>query len=182
MLNKIENKVVQAESFITVVLFLTMVGVVCWSVLCRKVLNIPFISGEEIARYLTIYSAYIGIAIGVNKRAHIGVEVVVHLIKGKAQKFVKILGLVVTSMLFVLLFVLSVKMSIQYINNGQITTMTNLPMVVVYSCIPISMFLSIIHSISNVVKSLHGENVLSEEEEELERYRCDIDKGEKEEE
>ncbi len=182
MLNKIENKVVQAESFITVILFLSMVAVVCWSVLCRKVLDIPFISGEEIARYLTIYAAYIGIAVGVNKKAHIGVEIVLHLLKGKVQRFTKLFGQVVIIGIFLLLLVLSIKMSNQYVDTNQMTTMTELPMLVVYSCVPISMFLSTLHSISNLIKDIKGEEILTEEQEELERYKCAPDKNEEEEE
>lgn len=48
------------EGFLSVVLFLAMVAIVCWSVICRYALKIPFLQSEELARYLMIYIVYIG--------------------------------------------------------------------------------------------------------------------------
>ena len=53
------------EGFLSVVLFLAMVAIVCWSVICRYALKIPFLQSEELARYLMIYIVYIGTSIGV---------------------------------------------------------------------------------------------------------------------
>ena len=51
------------EGFLSVVLFLAMVAIVCWSVICRYALKIPFLQSEELARYLMIYIVYIGTSI-----------------------------------------------------------------------------------------------------------------------
>ena len=55
MLKKIDDAVNKFEGTVSVVLFLIMVLVVCWSVICRRVLKITFLQGEELARYLMIY-------------------------------------------------------------------------------------------------------------------------------
>ena len=68
------------EGFLSVVLFLAMVAIVCWSVICRYALKIPFLQSEELARYLMIYIVYIGTSIGVKSKSHIGVEVFVDML------------------------------------------------------------------------------------------------------
>ena len=46
MLKKIDDAVNKFEGTVSVVLFLIMVLVVCWSVICRRVLKITFLQGE----------------------------------------------------------------------------------------------------------------------------------------
>ena len=79
MLKKLDQAFSKVEGFLSVVLFLAMVAIVCWSVICRYALKIPFLQSEELARYLMIYIVYIGTSIGVKSKSHIGVEVFVDL-------------------------------------------------------------------------------------------------------
>lgn len=69
MLKKLDQAFSKVEGFLSVVLFLAMVAIVCWSVICRYALKIPFLQSEELARYLMIYIVYIGTSIGVKVRA-----------------------------------------------------------------------------------------------------------------
>ena len=73
MLKKLDQAFSKVEGFLSVVLFLAMVAIVCWSVICRYALKIPFLQSEELARYLMIYIVYIGTSIGVKSKSHIGV-------------------------------------------------------------------------------------------------------------
>ena len=58
MLKKLDQAFSKVEGFLSVVLFLAMVAIVCWSVICRYALKIPFLQSEELARYLMIYIVY----------------------------------------------------------------------------------------------------------------------------
>lgn len=98
------------EGFLSVVLFLAMVAIVCWSVICRYALKIPFLQSEELARYLMIYIVYIGTSIGVKSKSHIGVEVFVDMLPEKIYKKVRIFTEILCMLMFVLLFVLSLQM------------------------------------------------------------------------
>ena len=80
MLKKLDQAFSKVEGFLSVVLFLAMVAIVCWSVICRYALKIPFLQSEELARYLMIYIVYIGTSIGVKSKSHIGVEVFVDML------------------------------------------------------------------------------------------------------
>ena len=47
MLKKLDQAFSKVEGFLSVVLFLAMVAIVCWSVICRYALKIPFLQSEE---------------------------------------------------------------------------------------------------------------------------------------
>lgn len=151
MLKKIENHVVKVEETISVVLFLSIVCVVVWSVLCRYVFKISFLSGEELARYLMIYCVFFGTSIGVKRKAHIGVEFVVQALHGKARRAIILLGDLLSFVLFLILLALSIIMMQQFLQNGQITTVTKVPMYLIFSCLPISMLLCSFHSFCRLV-------------------------------
>ena len=110
MLKKLDQAFSKVEGFLSVVLFLAMVAIVCWSVICRYALKIPFLQSEELARYLMIYIVYIGTSIGVKSKSHIGVEVFVDMLPEKIYKKVRIFTEILCMLMFVLLFVLSLQM------------------------------------------------------------------------
>ena len=150
MLKKIDYIVGKIEGALSVVLFLAMVVVVCWSVICRYVLKIPFLQSEELARYLMIFIVYIGTSIGVKNRSHIGVEVFVDMIPERWNKKVRVFTEILCMLMFVLLFVLSLQMMNHLITTKQMTTTTKIPTAVVFFCLPMGFFMGIIHYIYGI--------------------------------
>ena len=151
MLKKLDQAFSKVEGFLSVVLFLAMVAIVCWSVICRYALKIPFLQSEELARYLMIYIVYIGTSIGVKSKSHIGVEVFVDMLPEKIYKKVRIFTEILCMLMFVLLFVLSLQMF-----NHLIMT-TQIPTAVVFFCLPMGFFMGIIHylySIETMIKDI----------------------------
>lgn len=116
MLQKIDNAVSKFEESLCVLIFLSMVCVVCWSVICRYCLEIPFLQGEELARYLMIYVVFIGTSIGVKNKSHIGVDVFVGMIPEHIRKYVHIMTEILSCLIFVVLLILSIEMFI-YLGN-----------------------------------------------------------------
>lgn len=165
ILKKIDNAVSKFEGVVSVILFLVMVLVVCWSVICRRILKITFLQGEELARYLMIYVVYLGTSIGVKTKAHIGVEVFVDLLPKKAKRYVKIVTETLCMLIFIVLFVLSIQMMQHLMATMQMTTTTQIPTFCIFVCVPVSMFLGIIHyivEIGDMVKAVaakEGESV-----------------------
>ena len=150
MLKKIDNAVSKIEDIFSVVLFLAMVLVTCWSVLCRYVFQITFLQGEEISRYLMIYVVYFGTSIAVKTRSHIGVDVFVEMLPDKLKANVKIFTEILCALIFLLLFVLSIQMMGQLISTHQMTTTTQIPMYIVFACIPIGLLFGVVHYIMEI--------------------------------
>lgn len=157
MLKKLDQAFSKVEGFLSVVLFLAMVAIVCWSVICRYALKIPFLQSEELARYLMIYIVYIGTSIGVKSNSHLGVEVFVDMLPEKIYKKVRIFTEILCMLMFVLLFVLSLQMFNHLIMTKQMTTTTQIPTAVVFFCLPMGFFMGIIHylySIETMIKDI----------------------------
>ena len=150
MIRKIDNVVSKVEDLISVVLFLAMVLVTCWSVVCRYVLKITFLQGEEISRYLMIYVVYFGSSIAVKTGAHIGVDVFVEMLPEKLKANVKIFTEILCALMFFLLFVLAVRMMGQMVSTMQMTTTTNIPMFCVFACIPAGLLFGTVHYITKI--------------------------------
>lgn len=113
MLKKLDQAFSKVEGFLSVVLFLAMVAIVCWSVICRYALKIPFLQSEELARYLMIYIVYIGTSIGVKSKSHIGVEVFVDMLPEKIYKKVRIFTEILCFNSILLMFVVSSQFSVR---------------------------------------------------------------------
>lgn len=139
---KIDNALCRIEEFITVIGYFSMTLVVLWSVLCRYVLKIPFVYGDEAARYLTIYSVFIGVSIGVRKGAHLGVEAGVDMLPSSIQEIVRISSIVFTSFMFFALSYVTLEMTMKVYSTGQHSSSLNIPMWMIYMSMPLGMFLS----------------------------------------
>lgn len=151
MLKKIDDTISSLEGIVSVILFLAMVLVVCWSVICRRILKITFLQGEELARYLMIYVVYLGTSIGVKNKSHIGVEVFVDMLPEKVKGWVKIVTETLCMLIFVILLVLSLQMMQHLIATNQMTTTTKIPTYFVFACVPLAMVLGIVHYIVKIV-------------------------------
>ncbi len=137
------------EEAIVILVYSAMVLVVLWIVICRYVLNVRFTIGEELARYLMIYGIFIGTSIGVRRSTHLGVRAFVELLPQWLLKRVDQIQYFFTAVLFFILFILSLNMTVQYHSTGQLSTMMRLPMYLVYSALPVSLFFSVIHAVQN---------------------------------
>lgn len=164
MLNRLEKIFLRIESTICVVAFLSMICVVLWSVLCRRVLHIQFLYGEELTRYLTVWAIFFGTAMAVKEKAHVGVEAAVNLLAPQGQRNLRVITEILTCALFIITFVLSVTMMHHYFISGQTTTLTKIPMWIIYLCVPLGMLFSVFHSIRLIFEAIRDRNKPSEEE------------------
>lgn len=164
MLAKIDRTISKFEEMLSVILFLAMVLVVCWSVICRYLLKIPFLQGEELARFMMIYVVYIGTSIGVKSKTHIGVEVFVDMLPEKPHHYVKIFTEILSFALFALMFVLSIQMLMHLIKTNQMTTTTQVPTAIVFACIPMGLLMSVVHYLFNIYTLLTGKKMDGKEE------------------
>ena len=74
-IKKISDQINSVIEYIALVLLFLMVVVVFLQVIFRFVLHSSLSWSEEFARYTMIWLSFLGISIGVKKKAHIGVEI-----------------------------------------------------------------------------------------------------------
>lgn len=151
MLKIIKNVIYKAEEYLVLVTVLGMILIVAWSVICRGVLKVPFLIGEELSRYLMIYSVFIGIAVGVRRGSHVGIRAFVNKLPVRVGDAVEYIQRILTIITYISLTVVSLLVSIHFGQIGQRSTMMHVPMSFVYAILPIGFALSAVHSVENLV-------------------------------
>ena len=147
---KAAKVITEIENWLVILTFIAMIVVVMAIVLCRYVFNISFTSGEEIARYLMIWCGYGGAALGFREHAHVGVEVFAGWFPKKWKPTILKLRHILSTIVVAFLFVFACMCFNQFASSGKLTTATRIPTAIVYIIIPISLILSIIHTIVDI--------------------------------
>ena len=147
---KAAKVITEIENWLVILTFVAMIVVVMAIVLCRYVFNISFTSGEEIARYLMICCGYGGAALGFREHAHVGVEVFAGWFPKKWKPTILKLRHILSTIVVAFLFVFACMCFNQFASSGKLTTATRIPTAIVYIIIPISLILSIIHTIVDI--------------------------------
>jgi C4-dicarboxylate transporter DctQ subunit len=157
IISKIEN-IISAMCFMFMSIFV-LIGIVM-----RFILRIPNQFGEEASRYLMICGIFLGISMGVRKKAHLGIQVFVEKLPAKISKIVKISASLITiSSFFIFAYVAYLFVLIQH-RFGQTSPAMNIPMYIVYSTILLGLCLSLIRSIMVFCNDyIFREKILSEE-------------------
>ncbi len=154
VLKKIDTLVCRLEESVTAIGYIIMTLAVIWSVFCRYVLKIPFLYGDEAARYIMIICVFIGVSIGTRKGAHLGIEAFVGMLPENMRRKVTFVAGFFTMVLFFVLAWATLTLTITVYGTEQHTSSLYLPMWVVYVSLPIGMCLSGIREIQILVLML----------------------------
>lgn len=142
------------ESFLSILsgFFLAIVFLVTFAqVVQRYVLHIPIPWANDIIRICFIYSVFLGMAVGVFRKAHINVDVFVNALPSHIKGWSAILiNLIVLLFLCVVLYF---SYSFTLANRDQYTTYLFIPMSYVYGIVPISVFLMIVFLVIDTIKN-----------------------------
>ena len=139
------------EDWVAIAAFIAMTVVTIVIVVCRYVLKVEFMQGEEIARYLMIWCGYAGAAYGFRHHAHVGVVVFSEKMPQSWQPSILKIRHILSVVIVAGLFIFACLCFKQYLSTGQLTTATRIPTASVYCVIPISMALGVIHTIVDLV-------------------------------
>lgn len=130
------------EEYALLLLFPLMVAVVFTATLARYLNLFPMFWGEEVARYIMVFMAYIGAGLGMKKGAHVGVSFFTDRFRNvKIRIFLEgfRLGIIVFFCGMIMYYYRSI--IVHQISMGQTTPALYIPMWVPYSAVPLGMFL-----------------------------------------
>ena len=145
IIKKISDNLNRICEYVVLILLFSMVVVVFLQVIFRFVLHNSLSWSEEFARYIMIWLSFLGISIGVKKKAHIGVEIFANLLKGKAKKALLIFSYLFSFIFFSILIYYGYK--ILGITKMQVSPSMGISMAIPYSAIFFGSLISIIHLI-----------------------------------
>lgn len=151
-MNKLIKPLVWIENSIAAVTMTTVSILVFGNVVSRYGFSYTPIWSEELSRFLVVWSIFIGVAIGVRKNQHIGVDAIIrfmpHKLKLASEVLLNLIGVVVLGVLIV--------NSYEFIQHTrefeQLSPAMRIPMYIPYIAMPVGLSLSIVHFIHNIVK------------------------------
>jgi TRAP-type transport system small permease protein len=123
-------------------------------VLFRYVIDISVSWTEEAARFLTVWTVFLGTAIALRTKSLIAVEVVVQLVPKKVEKFFRIIVLCVSLILLIYLMYLGTLLSLNAVEQD--STALGISMWIPYASIPIGSLFAILNIFVVVIEILIG--------------------------
>lgn len=112
-------------------------------VLFRYVLHVSIHWTEEAARFITIWTVFLGVAVALRKKSLIAVEVIVQFVPAKIEKIFRIVVLLLSMILISYLIYLGMNLSINA--SQQDSTALGIPMWIPYSSIPVGSFFTLLN-------------------------------------
>lgn len=141
-----------------VVMFLTalMVVTVLTGVLFRYVIRDPLGWTEELARYLMIWAALLAVSVGIRKREHVGIQL---LVKKLPLKLGRVIILLVNIMVMIFLLVLTIRGYAMAVKGfRQLSLALGISMFWPLMAIPISGALAIIQQLILIIDIFNPDN------------------------
>ncbi len=142
------------EEYIMLILFPAMVIVVLTATFARYSQLFSIFWGEELARYIMIYMAYIGIALAMKRHAHVGVTALVERFPSRAGKkfFLIVQTFAILAFCVIITWLLSGLIAKQA-SIGQTSPALTIPMWIPYASVPLGMILLFIRTIQGCLRS-----------------------------
>lgn len=140
--------------WIIVLLLGVMSAVIFMQVIFRYVFHAALPWSEELARYLMVWSTFLGASLGIRRRALIGMEVLVKALPKLATRIT--LELVTVFQILFLAVVLFYSIKMTMVANSQVSAAMLIPMSWAYVGIPIGMFLMILNTIAVALERWEG--------------------------
>ena len=152
-MNLVKKFLENFEEYVVVPLVAVMAAVIIIQVFCRYVLKESLSWSEELARYLMVWVTFIGASIGVKRGAHVGVEMLVTNLPKNVQTIFKYLGIVISIIFCIVVFVASLGVLQRQIVNHQISPAMRIPMWWAYAAVPAGAFLMTVRFIQILFKT-----------------------------
>ena len=138
-MNLIENRLNTILEKILIMILGIMVINVSWQVFSRYVLANPSSFTDELARYLMIWLGVMGTAYVSGKKLHVAIDILPDKLSTKRQvKLKKIINLIIILFATLIFVVGGSKLVYLSYSLGQKSAALQIPLYVVYLCIPLS--------------------------------------------
>jgi TRAP-type C4-dicarboxylate transport system permease small subunit len=134
----------------------TMTVVVAVQVFCRYVLNQSLFWSEELARYLLVWLSFLGASVAYRRQAHPGIDVLYARLPAAWQRITATTVHLASLSLFAVMIFFGYRFA--YFVRLQISPALYLPKWIVFSIIPISGCILMVHGINFLLQEYAGEN------------------------
>jgi TRAP-type C4-dicarboxylate transport system permease small subunit len=134
-----------------------MSTIIVVQVFCRFVIDYPLTWTEEAARFLMIYTVFLGASLALRNHKMIAIEIIMESVKPKVRKVLRIMVMLIS---IVFLFILLFKgIEMLDIVKRQTSAGLGLSMNIPYMAIPIGATLMIINAIAVIIEFLTTDDI-----------------------
>jgi TRAP-type C4-dicarboxylate transport system permease small subunit len=129
-----------------------MTMLVLLQILFRYILELPFTSSEELARFIMVWLVMLAATVVLRNKSHIAVEYFAELCSERVQKIARII-----SHLFILIFCIILVIygfELSMIAMKQIAPATQIPTGWIVLSIPVCGFISMLYTIEHIIEEL----------------------------
>lgn len=151
------------EKYLLFFLLGAMTIIIGFQVFGRFVLHNSLSWSEEVARYMLVWTTFIGASLGVKQGAHIGVEAFTLLLPKKARKVVNNIAYILCAIFTSAIFVQSLGILQKQISSHQVSPAVQMPMWIPYAALPVGMLLMTLRFIECLVNSIKKSEIKSED-------------------
>ncbi|MBW7476105.1 TRAP transporter small permease [Paenibacillus oenotherae] len=152
------NKIV---GYIVGIMLAVMSIIIIAQIVCRFVLEIPLTWSEEAARYLMVYTVFLGSSLALRHHRMIAIEILPEYLKPNVRKMLKVAIMLISIVFFIILLVQGIDML--EIVQRQVSAGIGISMDIPYMAIPIGALLMIINAIAVIIELLTNEHVETSE-------------------
>ncbi|CAH1217345.1 Sialic acid TRAP transporter permease protein SiaT [Paenibacillus plantiphilus] len=152
------NKIV---GIIVGIMLAAMSVIIIAQILCRFVFEIPLTWSEEAARYLMVYTVFLGASLALRHHKMIAIEVLPDLLKPSLRRMLKIAIMLISIVFFIILLVQGIDML--EIVQRQVSAAIGITMDIPYFAIPLGALLMIINAIAVIIELVQNENLETSE-------------------
>ncbi len=126
-------------------LIAVMVAIVWFGVVSRYILELGITWTEELSRYVMIWAALLAMPVGVYRRAHIGVEILLRALPATVQRGLSLLLDLLGLAFFLFLFGYGLGMAAS--GTQQYATIFGMTMVIPFASVPVSALLAALQTV-----------------------------------
>lgn len=148
--------VIRAVERLAIILMVLMSVVCMMNVVCRFILSIPMIWGDELMRYCSIWLVFTLSPALVVQKMHLMVDMTTLLMPKPLWKPMLVLGNVLCSLFMAVLLPQAIKLVM--LSRAEVSVAMGLPMPLVYLCIPVGVFLMLLCFIRVLIGELFPES------------------------
>lgn len=143
------NKINKIVLFISVILIALAFVMLFIQIISRYVLQVPFLIGDEISRYSTVWIIFLCTGLAARHDMMIKMEVVFSFLSwaDKRKKVFESIAAIITIIFFSCVFLYGIEMI--KINYTQITPILRISMAIPYAALPVGSFLIIANTIAS---------------------------------
>ncbi|MGL4394496.1 MAG: TRAP transporter small permease [Brevinema sp.] len=145
---KLDRILLGVLSFLLILIFLTIV----WQVFSRYVLKFPATFTEEIVRFLLIWLGLLGASYGFGSGKHLALTLFYDKLTGTKKKYLSFLihSIVIVMVVFIFIFG---GVSLMLLAKTQVSSVLAIPMIYVYSVLPLSGVIIILYQLCLIFES-----------------------------